>query len=88
LPPLEAMQCGTPVVTSNVSSIPEIVGDACLLANPYSVDSISDSILALLSDRDEWQKYSFMGIEKTREYSWQKTAAETLEVYKKCIEST
>jgi len=88
LPPLEAMQCGTPVVTSNVSSIPEIVGNACLLANPYSIDSISDSILTLLMNRDEWYKYSLMGIEKAREYSWQKTAAETLNVYEKCIKAT
>jgi glycosyltransferase involved in cell wall biosynthesis len=87
LPPLEAMQCGTPVVTSNVSSIPEIVGDACLLTNPYSVDNIAEAIFTLFSDRDEWQKYSLMGIEKAKEYSWQKTAAETLEVYKKCMKS-
>lgn len=87
LPPLEAMQCGTPVVTSNVSSIPEIVGDACLLANPYSVDNMAEHIIKLLSDADEWHRYSLMGIEKAKEYSWQKTAAETLEVYKKCIEN-
>jgi len=87
LPPLEAMQCGTPVVTSNVSSIPEIVGDACLLADPYSIDSIAASIIKLLSDTDEWHRYSLMGIEKSKEYSWQKTALETLEVYKKCIEN-
>ncbi|HYE83576.1 MAG TPA: glycosyltransferase family 1 protein [Clostridia bacterium] len=84
LPPLEAMQCGTPVVTSNVSSIPEIVGDACLLVNPYSIDNISDSILTVLSDVDEWHKYSLMGIERAKEYSWLKTAAETLHVYEKC----
>ncbi len=87
LPPLEAMQCGTPVVTSNVSSIPEIVGDACMLTNPYSVDDIAKAIYTLFTDRDEWQKYSLMGIEKAKEYSWQKTAAETLEVYKKCMKS-
>ncbi|HYF82541.1 MAG TPA: glycosyltransferase family 1 protein [Clostridia bacterium] len=87
LPPLEAMQCGTPVVTSNVSSIPEIVGDACMLTNPYSIDNIADSILTLLTDRDEWQKYSLMGIEKAKEYSWHKTVTETLDVYNKCIKS-
>jgi len=85
LPPLEAMQCGIPVITSNVSSIPEIVGDACLITDPYSVDDISDSMLILLTDGDEWHRYSLMGIEKAREYSWLKTAAETLEVYEKCI---
>lgn len=85
LPPLEAMQCGIPVVTSNVSSIPEIVGDACLLINPYSIDAIADSILLLLTDADEWQRYSLMGIEKAREYSWQRTAEQTFAVYEKCI---
>lgn len=88
LPPLEAMQCGIPVITSNVSSIPEIVGDACLLINPYSVENISDSIIMLLSDMDKWQKYSLMGIEKAKEYSWQETAAKTLEAYRKCLEKT
>ncbi|HRU42751.1 MAG TPA: glycosyltransferase family 1 protein, partial [Candidatus Diapherotrites archaeon] len=76
---------GIPVITSNVSSIPEIVGDACLITDPYSVDDISDSMLILLTDGDEWHRYSLMGIEKAREYSWLKTAAETLEVYEKCI---
>lgn len=86
LPPLEAMQCGTPVVTSNVSSIPEVVGDAAMLINPHSVEQISSAILTLLSDYDEWQKLSLMGIEKAKEYSWQKTAEKTLEVYRSCLE--
>lgn len=87
LPPLEAMQCGTPVVTSKVSSIPEIVGDAALLIDPYSVDQISGSILSLLSDSDEWQKRSLMGMEKAKEYSWQKTAERTMEVYMTCLQT-
>lgn len=87
LPPLEAMQCGTPVITSNVSSIPEIVGDACLLADPYSIDSISELMFTLLTDRDEWQKFSLLGIEKAKEYSWQKTAVETFRVYEKCMKN-
>lgn len=87
LPPLEAMQCGIPVITSNVSSIPEIVGDACLLTDPCSIDEISGSMLKLLTDGDEWHKYSLMGIEKAKEYSWLKTASETLGVYEKCIKN-
>ena len=83
---MEAMQCGTPVVTSNVSSIPEVVGDAAMLINPHSVEQISSAILTLLSDYDEWQKHSLMGIEKAKEYSWQKTAEKTLEVYRSCLE--
>lgn len=87
LPPLEAMQCGIPVITSNVSSIPEIVGDACLLINPYSVDNIFESMLLLLSDREERQKYGLMGIEKAKEYSWRETAAKTLQVYENAIKT-
>jgi glycosyltransferase involved in cell wall biosynthesis len=85
LPPLEAMQCATPVVTSNVSSIPEIVGDACFLINPYCIDDISNAILNLLTDENLWQKHSLMGLEKAKEYSWIKTAEKTLEVYSKCL---
>lgn len=86
LPPLEAMQCGTPVVTSNVSSIPEIVGDAALLANPYNIDEIGQQILKLLTDKDLWTLHSMMGQAKAREYSWDKTAEKTIEVYKKVCE--
>lgn len=85
LPPLEAMQCGTPVVTSNVSSIPEIVGDAALLADPYDTDEIGEQILKLLTDQNLWQRHSLLGLAKAKEYSWDKTVEKTLEVYKKCL---
>lgn len=85
LPPLEAMQCGTPVVTSKVSSIPEIVGDAALLANPYNIDEISEQILKLLTDQSLWLRYSLLGQAKSKEYSWDKTAEKTMEVYRKCL---
>ena len=85
LPPLEAMQCGTPVVASNVSSMPEIVGDAALLIDPYSIDQISEQILRLLNDKELWEKHRLLGIKKAREYSWRETAHKTIEVYKKCI---
>lgn len=85
LPPLEAMQCGTPVVTSNVSSIPEIVGDAALLADPYDTDEIGEQILSLLTDSALWMLHSMLGQTKAKEYSWEKTAAKTIEVYKRCL---
>src|SRR6185503_7925216 len=50
LPPLEAMACGTPVVTSSLSSLPEVVGDAALLVDPYSVDDIASGLMRLLDD--------------------------------------
>jgi glycosyltransferase involved in cell wall biosynthesis len=85
LPPLEAMQCGTPVVSSKVSSIPEIVGDAALLANPYKTDEIAEQILKLLTDQSLWNRYSLLGQAKSKEYSWDETARKTMEVYKKCL---
>ncbi len=50
LPPLEAMACGTPVVTSNVSSLPEVTGDAALLVDPYSAEAIADAMRRVLTD--------------------------------------
>lgn len=87
LPPLEAMQCGTPVVTSNASSIPEIVGNNCKLIDPYSIEQIADAIYSLFDDKALWQKYSNLGILKAKEYSWDKTAGKTLSVYHKCFTS-
>ncbi len=87
LPPLEAMQCGTPVVTSNVSSIPEIVGNGCKLIDPYSIDQISEAIYTLLHDMALWQKFSTLGLQKAKEYSWDKTAEKTLSVYESCLSS-
>ena len=50
LPPLEAMACGTPVVTSRISSLPEVVGDAAILVDPYSVEDIADGLERVLGD--------------------------------------
>jgi len=52
LPPLEAMACGTPVITSNVSSLPEVVGDAGLMVDPYDVPGLKDAMNTILSDLD------------------------------------
>ena len=86
LPVLEAMACGTPVLTSNVSSLPEIAGEAAFLVDPNSVDSISNGI-NLLSQSDELKKdLSRKGLERAACFSWRKTARKTLEVYEKAIE--
>jgi len=81
LPVLEAMQCGTPVVTSNVSSLPEVGGEACLYADPHSAEEIADRILAVVQGTDLRKTMSEKGIERSKSFSWDKCARETLKVY-------
>lgn len=83
IPVLEAMRCGCPVVTSNVSSLPEVAGDAALLVDPTSVNEIAQAMESLLGDdglRDEMIRKGFAQAEK---FSWEKMARETLSVYEK-----
>lgn len=83
LPPLEAMACGTPVAVSNVSSLPEVVGDAALLFDPHDPDSIVSALAKILSDRKKAEGLSELGIERAKIFSWDKTAEITLDVYRK-----
>ena len=81
LPVLEAMTLGTPVVTSNTSSLPEVAGDAALLVDPSDVEAQADAILKIISDahfRDELIK---KGKARAALFSWERTARETLQVY-------
>lgn len=81
-PPLEAMACGCPVIASNHSSVPEIVGDAGLLIDPHSVDDIFRAIREVLSDELLRKELSEKGIKRASQFSWKKAAKETMEVYK------
>jgi glycosyltransferase involved in cell wall biosynthesis len=81
LPPLEAMASGTPVVTSNVSSLPEVVGDAAVLVNPYDVDAIVDGLRRVLTDPVLAADMSRKGIDRAREFSWEQSVAKTWAVY-------
>jgi len=81
LPPLEAMASGTPVVASNVSSLPEVVGDAAVLVNPYDVDAIVDGLRRVLTDPALAAGMSRKGIERAREFSWERSVAKTWAVY-------
>jgi glycosyltransferase involved in cell wall biosynthesis len=81
-PPLEAMACGTPVITSNTSSIPEVVGDAGILLNAGDTDGFAAAICQVLSDDKLREEMRIKGLEKAREFNWEKTARETLEVYR------
>jgi glycosyltransferase involved in cell wall biosynthesis len=81
LPPLEAMASGTPVVTSNVSSLPEVVGDAAVLVNPYDVDAIVDGLRRVLTNPALAAQMRQKGIERAREFSWERSVAKTWGVY-------
>ena len=81
LPPLEAMNCGTPVIASNLTSIPEVVGDAGILINPYDISELSLAIGNLLSNENLREELSHKGLKRAEEFSWQSTAINTLKVY-------
>ena len=81
MPILEAMRCGTPVITSNLSSIPEVAGEAALLVDPYSVEAIVEAMLNLYTDGDLRQRLRDRGFVQAAKFSWEKAAAETLAAY-------
>lgn len=81
LPILEAMGCGTPVVTSNLSSMPEVAGTAAILVNPYSIKEISDAIASILADGNLAKQLEKKGIQRASEFSWEKTIRKTFDVY-------
>jgi glycosyltransferase involved in cell wall biosynthesis len=81
LPPLEAMASGTPVVTSNVSSLPEVTGDAALLVDPMRAESIADAMRRVLTDPALAADLSARGIERSRTFSWERSAARIREIY-------
>ncbi len=81
LPPLEAMASGAPVVTSNVSSLPEVAGDAAVLVDPYDVDSIVDGIRRVLTDPALADELRRKGPVRAREFSWERSVARTRDLY-------
>ena len=74
LPPLEAMACGTPVIVSNAASLPEVVGDAALLVDPFSVVSISNAMERLLVNRELRAELSDKGLKQASKYTWERSA--------------
>jgi glycosyltransferase involved in cell wall biosynthesis len=81
LPPLEAMACGTPVITSNVSSLPEVTGDAALLVDPYSAEAIADAMRRVLTDTALRSDLSVRGLARAREFSWARAAQQVRRIY-------
>ncbi|MDF2932983.1 MAG: glycosyltransferase family 1 protein [Chryseobacterium sp.] len=87
LPPLEAMQCGVATVTSDTSSLPEVVGNAGIVLNPNDVESLGETMLNLYKDDNLRAFYSQKGLERSQMFSWEKCADEHVEIYKKIAEA-
>jgi glycosyltransferase involved in cell wall biosynthesis len=88
LPPLEAMSCGTPVITSNVSSIPEVVKDAGILIDPYDTSNLITALGNLINNENLKNELSSKGLAKAAEFSWDRTALQTLSAYKTVYEKS
>lgn len=83
LPPLEAMACGTPVIAANVSSLPEVVGDAGILVDPTATDELTVAIWRALNDQALREELVAKGYRRAACFSWERAARETLELYRR-----
>jgi glycosyltransferase involved in cell wall biosynthesis len=81
LPPLEAMACGTPVITSNVSSLPEVTGDAALLVDPTDASAIAAAITRVLSEPGLREDLRARGLARARQFSWERSVKEIRDIY-------
>ena len=87
-PPLEAMACGTPVVATNATSVPEVVGESALLCDPRDAESIAGALLKVLTDQALRARLISLGRSNAARYRWEKTAAGTLGVYRQLLDAT
>jgi glycosyltransferase involved in cell wall biosynthesis len=83
LPPLEAMQCGTPVIVGDRTSLPEVVGAAGLLVDPFDIDALAAAIEKVINDSDLRVELSVKGLERAKLFDWRETARKTLTIYQK-----
>lgn len=81
IPILEAMACGTPVITSNTSAIPEIAGEGAILVNPFEEQSITNEMLRITQDKDYYNLQVEYGIQRVKNFSWKFTARNLLKIY-------
>ncbi|WP_404784191.1 glycosyltransferase family 4 protein [Altericista sp. CCNU0014] len=86
LPPLEAMQCGIPVITSNTSSLPEVVGNAGIMLDPLDKDSLCQNILEIYNSSLTREQMCIASIERAKKFNWRNCANQTIEAYKVSLE--
>lgn len=86
LPPLEAMQCGTPVIVGNTSSLPEVVGDAAVIIDPRSPSELQRTLGEVLGSAQQRADLRAAGLKRASQFSWHKTASETAQIYRKVLE--
>lgn len=86
IPILESMACGSPIITSNTSAIPEIAGSEAILIDPLNIKEISETIEKLLSDNKYREKQINYGLERVKLFSWEKTAQELILLYNKIMQ--
>ena len=79
------MACGAPVVTSDVSSLPEVVGDASLIVDPYNADAIGDAMLRLVKDEKLYDDLRERGLARAKKFTWKRTAELTCDSYRKAV---
>ena len=86
MPPLEAMACGTPVLTANVSSMPEVAGDSAVLVDPFSVESIAEGMERLVEKPDLRRELSERGIRRASQFTWERSAGIVSEVMQRLVQ--
>jgi len=87
LPPLEAMQCGVPVITSNTSSLPEVVGDAGIQVDPNDADALCHAMTRLFDDQEEHDRLAASSLRRAAMFSWSRCAGETVAAYRAALNS-
>jgi glycosyltransferase involved in cell wall biosynthesis len=87
LPTIEAMASGVPVVSSNASVMPEICGDAALYFDPFDTDELAEVMYKLLTDDQLWERMRRRGIERSKEFSWDRAASQTISVIEQAFRS-
>ena len=81
------MSCKAPVITSNITSIPEVTGDASILINPYAEIQLENALVKLLNDKTLREELSQRGYENSLNFTWEKTAQKTLNAYESIVNS-
>ncbi|MDX2098574.1 MAG: glycosyltransferase, partial [Leptolyngbyaceae cyanobacterium bins.59] len=86
LPPLEAMQCGVPVIAANTTSIPEVVGDAALLVDPLNSEEMAQKIAQVLQEPSLAQMLRERGLARAKQFSWSRCAEQVAQVYRRAVQ--